>query len=373
MTKDFARTAGGGLRLARSVIVGSSLVAAGLAPVATSATEARVSDPVDLATAASYAVLADDAVTNTGSSVIDGDVGVHPGTEVSGFPPGVVNGERNVGDAAAERAQADLTDAYQDAVGRDARATIGPGLGGQTLTPGVYRVAEDADLDGTLTLDAQGDATAVFILQVGSDLDAAENSTVRVVNTPGPACNVFWTVGDSADLNTNTSFTGRIMAVRDIRLETAARVEQGGALSRDGAVTLDTNAVSRSDCAAATAPASPTTPAPVTPGTTPPETRAPAPTPPEVTESPTAPPTERDRDRRPTAPPGRPDRDEQPGRDERPDRPDRDEQPGRPDREGPPGQSDRDEQPGRPDRDGPPGQSGRDEQPGRPDRGPGND
>jgi hypothetical protein len=181
---------------------------------------------------------------------------------------------------------------------------------------------------------------------------------VRVVNTPGPACNVFWTVGDSADLNTNTSFTGRVMAVKDIRLESAARVEQGGALSRDGAVTLDTNAVSRADCTAATAPASPTAPAPVTPGTTAPETTAPAPVPPEETESPTASPTDRDRDGRPTAPPGRPDRDEPPGR------PDRDEPGGRPDR---------DEPPGRPDRDGPPGQSDRDEPPGQSGRGPGND
>ncbi|MFI7578709.1 ice-binding family protein [Micromonospora sp. NPDC049497] len=335
MTKDFARTAGRGLRLARSAILGSSLVVAGLAPFSASATEARAVDPVDLDTAASYAVLADDAVSNTGNSVIDGDVGVHPGTEVSGFPPGVINGERHAGDAAAERAQADLTDAYEDAAGRTARATIGPDLGGQTLMPGVYQVSEDADLDGTLTLDAQGDAEAVFIFQVGSDLDTAENSAVREVNTPGPACNVFWTVGDSADLNTNTSFTGRIMAVKDIRLESAARVEQGGALSRDGAVTLDTNAVSRSDCTPATAPASPTTPAPVTPGTTAPETTAPAPVPPEVTESPTAPPTERDRDGRPTAPPGRPDRDEPPGRQ------DRDEPPGRSDRDEPPGQSDR--------------------------------
>ncbi|WP_319462035.1 ice-binding family protein [Micromonospora sp. RTP1Z1] len=309
MPIHFAHSAGEGLRLARSAFFGSSLVLAGLAPALSAA---KVEPPVDLATATSYAVLADGAITNNGNSVITGDVGVHPGTEISGFPPGVINGQRHAGDAVAERAQSDLTVAYNDAAGRTSSRTIGPHLEGQTLTPGVYKAAENASLAGTLTLDAKGNPSAVFIFQLGSGLTTAQNSNVRVVNSPRPACGVFWTVGDSATLGTNTSFVGRIMAVNGITLQSAAKIEQGGALSRDGSVTLDTNAVSRSECAAAgaptrppTAPASPTTPtpsqtvspttpgptattprpttpAPVTPGTTAPGTTAPGTTAPET-------------------------------------------------------------------------------------------
>lgn len=331
MTRDFARAAGGGLRLARSAFVGSSLVLAGLTP-ALSAARAEEA-PVDLATATSYAVLADDAVTNTGNSVINGDLGVHPGTKVSGFPPGTINGQRHAGDAAAQRAQTDLTAAYKDAAGRTASRTIGPQLGGQTLTPGVYKAQEAATLDGTLTLDAQGSSSAVFIFQLGAKLTTSQNSIVRVVNSPTPACGVVWTVGDSATLGTNTSFLGRIMAVKDITLQSAAKVEQGGTLSRDGGVTLDTNAVSRSECAAPTAPASPTsptpsrtesptppaptpttpsptTPAPATPETTAPETTAPETTAPETTAPETTVPEQ-------TLPPGLREREVPPGLRER--------------------------------------------------------
>ncbi|MFE9690160.1 ice-binding family protein [Micromonospora sp. NPDC005806] len=312
MTNNFTHAAGKGLRLARSAFFGSSLVLAGLASAHSAA---KVESAVDLATAASYAVLADSAVTNSGNSVITGDVGIHPGTNVSGFPPGAINGTRHIGDAAAQRAQSDLTAAYDEAAGRASSRTIGPRLERQTLTPGVYKVRQHANLAGTLTLDAQGNPGAVFIIQVDSTLTTAENSGVRVVNSPRPACSVFWTVRDSAILGANTSLVGRIMAVKDITLQSAAKLEQGGALSRDGAVTLDTNAVSRSDCAAAgtptqrptTAPASPTSPGPsqtgtpaapapvppgtTAPGTTTPETGAPVPSTPELTVPPPAAPS----------------------------------------------------------------------------------
>ncbi|QGN46542.1 DUF3494 domain-containing protein [Micromonospora sp. WMMC415] len=292
MTSDFARNAGTGLRFARSAFLGSSLVFAGLAPTP-AATATAADAPVDLRTAGTYAVLADGSVTNSGDTVVNGDLGVHPGTEVTGFPPGVVNGQVNAGNAAAERAQSDLTTAYEDAAGRPSSRTVGPQLDGQTLTPGVYRASADANLDGTLTLDAQGNAGAVFIIQVDSGLTTAQNSDVRVVNSPGPACNIFWTVGDSANLGTNTSFVGRIMAVNAVTLESAAKIEQGGALSRDGAVTLDTNAVDRSDCAAPAAPTrapSPTSPTPaptVSPTSPSPSPTTPRPT--RTTPSPTSP------------------------------------------------------------------------------------
>jgi hypothetical protein len=290
MTSELARSAGKGLRFARSAVLGSSLVFAGLTPISSAA---QPEDPVDLATAATYAVLADSSVTNSGDTVVNGDLGVHPGTEVTGFPPGVVNGQVNAGNAAAERAQTDLTTAYEDAAGRTSDRTVGPQLAGQTLTPGVYRASADASLDGTLTLDAQGNAGAEFIVQVDSGLTTAQNSDVRVINSPGPACNIFWTVGDSATLGTNTSFVGRIMAVNAVTLESAAKIEQGGALSRDGAVTLDTNAVTRSECAAPGAPTrapSPTSPTPsptVSPTTPSPSPTTPRPT--RTTPSPTTP------------------------------------------------------------------------------------
>ena len=126
--------------------------------------------PVGLGRAGSYAVLAGSTVTNTGPSVISGNLGVSPGTAVTGFPPGTVNsGTIHAADAAAAGAQADLTTAYNDAAGRVKSASIGGFIGaGQTLAPGVYNATSSLDVGGSLTLDAHGDAGAVFIFQAGS-------------------------------------------------------------------------------------------------------------------------------------------------------------------------------------------------------------
>ena len=286
MTSDFARTAGAGLRLVRSVLFGSSLVLTGLNPaLATVQAEA----PLNLVSAATYAVLADGAVTNNGASVLDGDVGVHPGTQVTGFPPGVVNGQRHLGDVEAERAQADLATAYDDAQRRTPTRTVGADLGGQTFTPGVYRLPPDASLDGTVTLDAQGDTRAVFIFQLESGLSTTDNSRVEVRNAPGPACNISWIVGDSATLAPGTALVGRLMAVNAITLRSGARIEQGGAFSRDGAITLDNNVIRRSECEPTAAPAqpsvTPTSPSPSPTSASP----TPSPTSPSPTPSPTSP------------------------------------------------------------------------------------
>ena len=305
MTSDFARTAGAGLRLARSVIFGSSLVLAGLNPGVSSA---RAEAPLNLVSAATYAVLAHRAVTNNGNSVLNGDVGVDPGTKLTGFPPGVINGQRHVGDAEAERARADLTTARDDAARRTPTRTIGTDLGGQTFTPGVYRVPQGANLDGTVTLDARGDARAVFIFQLESGLSTTDNSRVDVLNSPGPACNISWIVGDSATLSPGTALVGRLMAADAITLHSAARIEQGGAFSQDGAVALDNNVISRSECEPAAGPAVPSatptgptpsqtspsptqsptspTPSPTSPTTTPATPGAPAPTSPGAPTSP---------------------------------------------------------------------------------------
>lgn len=205
--------------------------------------------PVGLGTATSFAVLAASTVTNTGPTVISGDLGVSPGGAVTGFPPGTVsNGTIHAANAVAMQAQSDLTTAYNDAAGRTADVTVTADLGGQVLGPGVYRGATTLGLTGTLTLDAQGDAGAVFIFQAGSTLTTASASSVVLVNG-ADACNVFWQIGESATLGTFSTFVGTIMAQASITATTGVTVT-GRLLARAAAVTLDSNTVTRPSCAA---------------------------------------------------------------------------------------------------------------------------
>ena len=137
---------------------------------------------IGLGTADGFAVLAGSTVTNTGPSTINGDLGLHPGTAVTGFGPGTVNGTTHAANAVALQAKSDLTAAYDDAAGRTPPAPAPADLGGLTLTPGVYRSASSLALTGELTLDAQGDPSAVFVFQAGSTLITASASRVRLVN-----------------------------------------------------------------------------------------------------------------------------------------------------------------------------------------------
>lgn len=213
---------------------------------------------VGLGTADSFAVLGGSTVTNTGPSVISGDLGVSPGTAVTGFPPGTVtNGTIHAADAVAAQAQADTTIAYDDAAGRSPTATITADLGGQTLVPGVYR-GSSLGLTGTLTLDAQGDQGAVFIFQAASTLITASGSRVALING-AQACNVFWQVGSSATLGTNSVFVGTILALTSVTADTGTSAA-GRLLARNGAITLDSNTVTRSTCAAAASPTPTATP-----------------------------------------------------------------------------------------------------------------
>jgi hypothetical protein len=201
---------------------------------------------VNLGTAGSFAVLAGSTVTNTGPSVIDGNVGVSPGTAITGFPPGIIIPPftMHAGDAVAAQAQVDLTTAYNFAAGEVPSANLsGQDLGGLTLTSGVYFFSSSAQLTGTLTLNAQGDPNAVFLFQIGSTLTTAGNSSVVIING-GQDGNVFWQVGSSATLGTNTALIGSILALTSITLNTGADILDGQALARNGAVTLDTNDVS---------------------------------------------------------------------------------------------------------------------------------
>ena len=217
----------------------------GVSSIQADAAQARVG----LGTAASFAVLAGQTVTNTGPSVITGGIGLSPGSAVTGFPPGTVNGTIHTADAVALQAQADLTTAYNDAAGRPTSATVSADLGGQKLVPGVY-TGGTLGLTGTLTLDAQGDPHAVFVFQSASTLITASSSRVTVING-GDACNVFWQVTSSATLGTSSVFVGTVLALTSVTATTDA-VIFGRLLARNGAVTLDDNKMNRPSCTAAT-------------------------------------------------------------------------------------------------------------------------
>jgi hypothetical protein len=239
-----ARRSSSGLAptLAAVTVVGLLLATPGIASAATAP---------GLGTATSFAVLGGSTVTNTGPSMINGDLGVSPGSAVVGFPPGIVNGEIHAGDAVAAQAQNATTTAYNNLAGQPCDVNLtDQNLGGRTLTPGVYCFDTSAQLTGILTLDAQGDPSAVFVFQIGSTLTTASGSGVNFTNGAQP-CNVFWQIGSSATLGTNTAFAGTLIALTSITANTGATV-QGRLLARNGATTLDNNVITIATCASTT-------------------------------------------------------------------------------------------------------------------------
>jgi hypothetical protein len=199
---------------------------------------------VALGTAGSFGVLGGSAITNTGPTIVTGDLGISPAnaSSVTGFPPGQLVGITHFANAVALQAQNDTTTAYNTLAGRACTTTISGDLGGRTLTPGVYCSASSMGLTGTLTLDAQGNPNALFIFQVGSALTTASASAVSVING-GQSCNVFWQVGSSATLGTTTAFVGNLIALSSITLNTGA-TNTGRLLARNGAVTIDSGVIS---------------------------------------------------------------------------------------------------------------------------------
>lgn len=194
-----------------------------------------------LGSALNFTVMAGQTITNTGPTVITGNLAISPGnaTKVTGFPPGSVTGTQHAADAVALQAQNDLTIAYNAAASAPPTSDLtGKDLGNRTLTPGVYTFSSSAQLTGPLTLSGNG----VFIFRIGSALTTASNSSFLLRNG-AQACAVYWQVTSSATLGTTTQFQGNLMALSSITMNTGANILTGRALARNAALTLDTNRI----------------------------------------------------------------------------------------------------------------------------------
>lgn len=199
--------------------------------------------PAPLGGAASFAVLGASTVANTGPTSVTGDLGVFPGTAITGLGSVTLVGTVHSADAAAQQAQTDAMLAYQALAAQPAGTVLtGQDLGGMLLLPGVYTFASSAQLTGTLTLDAGNDPQAAFVFRIGSTLTTASNAAVTVLN--GNASQLQWQVGSSATLGTGTTFMGTLLAAQSITMTTGSSIMCGRALALSGAVTMDTNTLS---------------------------------------------------------------------------------------------------------------------------------
>lgn len=201
-----------------------------------------------LGTAVNFAALGASTVTNTGGTLVTGNLGVSPGTAITGFPPGTVVGTVHAGDPVALQAQSDAATAYGALAAQPCDTTFGvpTDIGGLTLTPGVYCFASSVGMTGILTLDGLGNPNAVWVIKTGSTLITASGSSVLLTNG-ARKCNVFWQIGSSATIGSTTQFIGNIIALTSITLNGGTSVD-GRALALNGAVTMDTNAVNKSVC-----------------------------------------------------------------------------------------------------------------------------
>ncbi|MEV4106448.1 DUF4082 domain-containing protein [Nonomuraea sp. NPDC049695] len=213
----------------------AALIASGLVVVTPGTAAAAPS--MNLDDAASFGVLASTSVANTNQTAITGDLGVSPGSTVSGFPPGTVSGSTHAGDATAAAAKADAVAAYNEADGSPATAFVAAQLGGTTKTPGVYRPSSGSvfQINGTLTLDAQYDPAAVFLFKAAS-LSTANVSNISLTNG-AQADNVFFQLTDAATLGTNSTFQGNVLASDGVTVNSGAAVK-GRVFSITDAVTL---------------------------------------------------------------------------------------------------------------------------------------
>ena len=235
-----------------------------------------------LGTADSFAVLAGSGITNTGPTTITGDIGSYPTPTITGAASITLNGTNHAGDAVTQGAKDDLLTAYNDAAGRSPATSVPVELGGTRLLGGVY-TSPTFGLTGTLTLDSGGDPDATFVFQAGSTLITEVNSRVLLVGVD--PCHVVWQVGSSATFKTGTEFAGDVLAHTSITAQTQATF-RGRLLAMNGAVTLDTNTITRASCVASASTTTTTAPPATTTTTAPPATTSPpATTPPAQTVS----------------------------------------------------------------------------------------
>jgi hypothetical protein len=199
----------------------------------------------NLGIASPFAVFSGSAVTSTGATNVYGNVGVWPGTDIGGFPPATLSGGTiHAGDAFAMQAFGALNTAFGAAHSTPCGTNLsGQNLGGLTLTAGVYCFSSSAFLGGQLTLDAQGDANAVFIFQTTNGLTTGMGSSVVLANG-AQGSGILWEIGTSANLGESTSFAGNILAQGNVTLNPNATIQCGSATSLNGVVTLDTNDIS---------------------------------------------------------------------------------------------------------------------------------
>jgi hypothetical protein len=204
---------------------------------------------VPLGTACSYGILgATPVVSSVGPTVVTGDIGIWPAASITGFPPGTLTGTEHKGDAVAMTAQGDLTTAYNYAAAAAGGAILPADIGGETLPPGVYKTTSSQPslgITGNLTLS--GSANGVWIFQVVSTLTTAAGNSQVILSGGALSEHVYWQIGSSATLGTNTIFEGTIMAQASITLTTGATLN-GRALARTGAVSLDSNPVNVPPC-----------------------------------------------------------------------------------------------------------------------------
>lgn len=205
---------------------------------------AQAATAIGLGGADNFAVVSQTGITNTGATTITGDIG-SPGAIVGAGTITLVSGVNHAGDGVTSQAQTDLVAAY-NAASQPADVTISADLAGMTLVPGVYFQGVGMGLTGTVTLDAGGDPSAVFVFRTGDTLTTGPGSRVLLTNGAQP-CNVFWQVASSATLGTTTAFVGTIMAMASISANTGATID-GRLLARTGAVTLQSNVITRSQC-----------------------------------------------------------------------------------------------------------------------------
>jgi hypothetical protein len=259
-------------RRLRWPVAGTSLVAlASVGLLAGLTGTAQAATAVPLGAAQSFAVLAGAGITNTGPTTVSGDIGSFATTSISGGITLAGASQNHGGDAVTQSAKTALSAALVAAAGAGPKTPVAAGLlGGLLLPAGVYNSGSSLGLTGVLTLDGGGSYDSVFVFQAGSDLTTASNSTVVLTNG-AQACNVFWQVGSSATLGTDSTLRGTVLADTAITLNTRAEVE-GRVLASTAAVTLDANKITRPD----TCRTGPVVPVVVTtpPSTTPPTTTA---------------------------------------------------------------------------------------------------